>query len=386
MSADVGRCGCVGRRHDPDRTATRHGTGTGRSLLGGRRVPVSRPRVRAGTTALRVSCRCPAYELFSPDRSAGPDGDGADAGRARRPAATRSGSNRSVQRVEQAGPWRDEQVRGVADDLSPRPRPRLAELLGRATCPSWTWSALMIDGVHFGEHLCVVALGIGIDGTKHPLAPGRGLDREHHPWSPSCSSGCASGAWTPAGRSSSASTARTALRAAVGAGVRPPGDRPLPTAQDHATWVTSCPISSPRPWRKRMRRAYHAESALAARGAARSAARRSSTAPIPAPPASPARGHGRDTDRAAPGRAAHAWPARCAATNSIESMISIARTHSRNVKNWQTRQHGAALVRRRDGRSAQASSAASTDTCTCPLLRAALDEHVAARNCRCRPS
>jgi putative transposase len=30
--------------------------------------------------------------------------------------------------------------------------------------------ALMIDGVHFGEHTCVVALGIGIDGTRHPLA------------------------------------------------------------------------------------------------------------------------------------------------------------------------------------------------------------------------
>jgi putative transposase len=29
--------------------------------------------------------------------------------------------------------------------------------------------ALMIDGVHFAEHLCVVALGISIDGTKHPL-------------------------------------------------------------------------------------------------------------------------------------------------------------------------------------------------------------------------
>ena len=28
----------------------------------------------------------------------------------------------------------------------------------------------MIDGVHFGDHLCVVALGIGIDGVKHPLA------------------------------------------------------------------------------------------------------------------------------------------------------------------------------------------------------------------------
>jgi hypothetical protein len=30
--------------------------------------------------------------------------------------------------------------------------------------------ALMIDGVHFADHLCVVALGIDIDGTKHPLA------------------------------------------------------------------------------------------------------------------------------------------------------------------------------------------------------------------------
>src|ERR1051326_8350956 len=28
----------------------------------------------------------------------------------------------------------------------------------------------MVDGVHFGEHTCVVALGIGIDGKKHPLA------------------------------------------------------------------------------------------------------------------------------------------------------------------------------------------------------------------------
>lgn len=29
--------------------------------------------------------------------------------------------------------------------------------------------ALMIDGVYFADHLCVVALGIDIDGTKHPL-------------------------------------------------------------------------------------------------------------------------------------------------------------------------------------------------------------------------
>ena len=30
--------------------------------------------------------------------------------------------------------------------------------------------ALMIDGVHFAESCCIVALGIGIDGIKHPLA------------------------------------------------------------------------------------------------------------------------------------------------------------------------------------------------------------------------
>ena len=29
--------------------------------------------------------------------------------------------------------------------------------------------ALLVDGVHFGDHLCVVALGVGADGHKHPL-------------------------------------------------------------------------------------------------------------------------------------------------------------------------------------------------------------------------
>ena len=34
--------------------------------------------------------------------------------------------------------------------------------------------ALMVDGVHFAEHLVVVAMGIGMDGTKHPLALAEG--------------------------------------------------------------------------------------------------------------------------------------------------------------------------------------------------------------------
>ena len=63
MEADVsGVCGPKGR-HDPARTATRHGYGAGSVTLGGRRVQVPRPRMRAldGSGELAV----PAYELFS---------------------------------------------------------------------------------------------------------------------------------------------------------------------------------------------------------------------------------------------------------------------------------------------------------------------------------
>lgn len=45
----------------------------------------------------------------------------------------------------------------------------LAELLGK-NLSGLDIVALMVDGVHFADHLVVVAMGIGIDGTKHPLA------------------------------------------------------------------------------------------------------------------------------------------------------------------------------------------------------------------------
>ena len=63
MNADVEAvCGPKGK-HDPDRSAVRHGTGDGSVTLGGRRVPVQRPRMRAmdGSGELPVAC----YELFS---------------------------------------------------------------------------------------------------------------------------------------------------------------------------------------------------------------------------------------------------------------------------------------------------------------------------------
>ena len=44
----------------------------------------------------------------------------------------------------------------------------LADLLG-TDLSTLDLVAVMIDGVYFAEHLCVVALGIDIEGTKHPL-------------------------------------------------------------------------------------------------------------------------------------------------------------------------------------------------------------------------
>ena len=63
MEADVAAvCGPRGR-HDPDRAATRHGIEAGSVTLGGRRVPVTRPRVRAVDGSGEVPV--PAYELFT---------------------------------------------------------------------------------------------------------------------------------------------------------------------------------------------------------------------------------------------------------------------------------------------------------------------------------
>src|SRR5437868_12971879 len=71
-------CGPKGR-HDPDRTAVRHGHEPGSVALGGRRVPVSRPRMRAvdGSGELPV----PAYELFTGTEVLGRMAMGADARR-----------------------------------------------------------------------------------------------------------------------------------------------------------------------------------------------------------------------------------------------------------------------------------------------------------------
>jgi transposase-like protein len=70
----------------------------------------------------------------------------------------------------------------------------LAELLS-ADLSGLDLVALMIDGVHFAESCCVVALGIDIAGSKHPLALVEG-STENATLVCGCWWTCVSGAWT----------------------------------------------------------------------------------------------------------------------------------------------------------------------------------------------
>jgi putative transposase len=151
-------------RHQPDRVAVRHGSEDGSVALGGRRVPVRRPRVRAadGSGELPVA----AYELFSSTDLLGAM------------AMERMLAKLSCRRypiglepvgAEVAARARSTSKSAVSRRFVKATECALADLLAR-DLSGLDLVALMVDGVHFGDHLCVVALGIGIDGTKHPLA------------------------------------------------------------------------------------------------------------------------------------------------------------------------------------------------------------------------
>ena len=164
MDEDVAACCGPRGRHDPDRTATRHGSERGSVTLGGRRVPMRRPRVRASDGSGEVPL--PAYELFSSTELLG------------KLAMERMLAGVSTRRYPAALEPVGEQVSRDATATSKSAVSRrfvamtetaLADLLA-ADLSGLDLVAIMIDGVHFADHLCVVALGIGIDGSKHPLA------------------------------------------------------------------------------------------------------------------------------------------------------------------------------------------------------------------------
>jgi len=92
----------------------------------------------------------------------------------------RSGSSRSASRLRNI--LGDKQVGGLPRFVA-MTETALAELLD-TNLSGLDWVALMIDGVHFAESCCIVALGIGIDGSSTAGVWWR-VTRTRR-WSPTC--------------------------------------------------------------------------------------------------------------------------------------------------------------------------------------------------------
>jgi putative transposase len=164
MNADVDVLCGPRSKHNAERVAYRHGTGAGAVTLGGRRVPVQRPRARSSDGSAELAV--PAYELFSSTELLD------------EMAMVRMLAGLSTRRYRVGLEPVGTEVEATAASTSKSAVSRrfvratetaLAELMA-ADLHGLELVALMVDGVHFGEHCCVVALGIGMDGTKHPLA------------------------------------------------------------------------------------------------------------------------------------------------------------------------------------------------------------------------
>ena len=164
MEADVSALAGPKGKHDATRTAVRHGRERGSVTLGGRRVAITRPRVRAagGSGELPIA----SYELFSSTEILG------------KMAMEKMLAGLSTRRypvgLEPVGQQVDESCSATSKSAVSRKfvamtETALAELLAK-DLSGLDLVALTVDGVHFAESCCVVALGIDIDGHKHPLA------------------------------------------------------------------------------------------------------------------------------------------------------------------------------------------------------------------------
>jgi transposase-like protein len=158
MAAKVGPKG----RHDPDRVATRNGTAPGSVALGGRTVPVERPRATmTGGGELVLD----SYAVFSSTDLL----HQLAVERMLAGVATR----RHAQVAEPIGAELEALARGdsrsaISRRFKAATTKALDELLARDLA-SLDVAALMIDGIVFAEVCCVVALAITTDGTKVPV-------------------------------------------------------------------------------------------------------------------------------------------------------------------------------------------------------------------------
>jgi hypothetical protein len=324
FAEDAGRLCGPGGKHNPGRAGYRHGSEAGSVTLGGRRIPVIRPRVRAtdGSGELHL----PSYDLFSSTEILGQ--------LALERMLAGLSSRRYARGLEPAG----QAVQGSAASTSKSAVSRrfaaatetaLAELMSRRL-DDLDLVAFMVDGVHFGEHTCAVALGIGIDGTKYPLAVEEGSTENA-----TLVTGLITGL-----RERGLDVTKPVLAVLDGAkalsrAVKDVFDKPvIHRCQQHKirNVIDKLPDKLRSVTEKRMRQAYHAESALKAEAELQALAR--------------------ELDKTHPGAAASlregmtetltvlrlGVPPTLArtlrSTNTIESMIEICREHSKNVKRW----------------------------------------------------
>jgi putative transposase len=316
-------CGPAGK-HNRDRAGYRHGTEAGSVTLGGRRVPVTRPRVRAADSSGEL--HLPSYDLFSSTEILSQ--------LALERMLAGLSSRRYARGLEPAGQAVEAQTASTSKSAVSRrfvaaTETALAELMTRRL-DDLDLVAFMVDGVHFGESTCVVALGIGIGGIKHPLAVEEG-STENATLVTDLITGL---------RDRGLDVTRPILAVLDGAkaltrAVKDVFDQPLiQRCQQHK--IKNVRDKLPERLRtvaeRRMRQAYHAESALKAEGLLTELAR--------------------ELDKTHPGAAASlregmaetltilrlGVPPTLArtlrSTNPVESMIEICREHSKNVKRW----------------------------------------------------
>jgi transposase-like protein len=150
-------------RHDSDRAAVRHGHEDGSVTLGGRRVPVQRPRARSADGTEEVSLA--TYAHFA-DRDAL---TGVVLERMLAGVSTRRYARAQEpvgEDVEQAS--RSASKSAVSRAFVARTSERLGELMARRL-DDIRLAVLMFDGIDLKGRCNVVALGITTEGVKIPL-------------------------------------------------------------------------------------------------------------------------------------------------------------------------------------------------------------------------
>ena len=205
----------------------------------------------------------------------------------------------------------------------------LAELMS-ADLSGLDLVALMVDGVHFAEHCCVVALGIGLDGTKHPLGLEEG-STENATLVTDLLVGLRERGLDVTKPILVVIDGSRALRRAV----RDVFDKPV-IARCQLHKIRNVRDKLPERLRatveRRMRQAYHADSALEAEAQLLTLARELDTTH---PGAAASLREGLDETLTVLRLGVPPTLARTLrSTNAIESMISICRDHAGNVKHW----------------------------------------------------